>query len=71
MDNLIKKQRQYYMPKIRSKNTKPKKDVGKILDKLNIKYNIHIILLFPNLKVRILKNVMLMQNLNIIDNPEN
>ena len=36
MDNLNKKQRQYYMPKIRSKNTKPEKYVGKILDKLNI-----------------------------------
>ncbi len=41
MDNLTKKQRQYCMSKIRSKNTKPEKAVRKILDKLNIKYNIH------------------------------
>ncbi len=41
MDNLTKKQRQYCMSKIRSKNTKPEKAVRKILDKLNIKYNIY------------------------------
>jgi len=41
MDNLTKKQRQYCMSKIRSKNTKPEKAVRKILDKLNIEYNIH------------------------------
>ncbi len=54
MDNLTKNQRHYCMSKIRSKNTKPEKAVRKILDKLNIKYNIHIVLLFLNLKVRIL-----------------
>ena len=41
MGNLTKKQRQYCMSKIRSKNNKPEKAVRKILDKPNIKYNIH------------------------------
>lgn len=41
MDNLTKNQRHYCMSKIRSKNTKPEKTVRNILDKLNLKYNIH------------------------------
>jgi len=41
MDNLTQKQRRYCMSKIRSKDTKPKKNVRIILDKLNARYNIH------------------------------
>lgn len=41
MDNLTQKQRKYCMSRIRSKNTKPEKAVITILDKLNIRYNIH------------------------------
>jgi len=41
MDNLTQKQRRYCMSKIRSKDTKPEKAVRTILDKLNIRYNIH------------------------------
>ena len=42
MDNLTKKQRQYCMSKIRSKDTKPEKAVIAILDKLNIRYNVYV-----------------------------
>ena len=41
MDNLTQKQRKYCMSRIRSKNTKPEKTIITILDKLNIRYNIH------------------------------
>jgi len=41
MDNLTQKQRRYCMSKIRSKDTKPEKVVRTILDKLNVRYNIH------------------------------
>ena len=60
MDNLTKNQRHYCMSKIRSKNTKPEKTVRKILDKLNVKYNIHTKMLFgtPDIIIPEIKKII-------------
>ena len=59
MYNLTKKQRQYCMSKIRSKNTKPEKAVRKILD-INIKYNIHTKILpgIPDIAISEIKKII-------------
>jgi DNA mismatch endonuclease (patch repair protein) len=60
MDNLTQKQRQYCMSKIRSKDTKPEKVVRTILDKLNVRYNIHAKALpgTPDIVIQKIKKIM-------------